>query len=59
MDKFQSNVWEEWDMSDKILSIQCRVCGKMVKRFFINRRRNSENALIIDVACNKCHGARK
>jgi len=27
MDKFQSNTWEEWNTSNKILSIQCKVCG--------------------------------
>jgi endogenous inhibitor of DNA gyrase (YacG/DUF329 family) len=55
MDKFQSDVWEEWNTSKKILSIQCQDCGKMVKHFFINRRRGFENRLIINVKCAECY----
>lgn len=59
MDKFQSNTWEEWNTSNKILSIQCKVCGKLVKHFFINRRWGLENNLIIDVECVKCHSVKR
>jgi hypothetical protein len=52
--KFELDVWNEFDLSNRILSIQCGKCGKMTKNAFIRRRKTPMGSLVIDVECSKC-----
>lgn len=54
-DKFILDTWEDLDLTGKVQQIQCGKCWKMVKSFFIRRRRTPMGSLVHDVECHKCH----
>lgn len=55
VDKFLLDVWEDVDITGKVMQIQCGKCWKMVKTFFIRRRRTPMGTLIHEVECKRCH----
>jgi hypothetical protein len=53
------DTWEDVDLTGKVQAIQCGKCWKMVKAFFIRRRRTPMGTLVHDVECKRCHGGAK
>lgn len=51
----EDGVWEDVDITGKVMQIQCGKCWKMVKTFFIRRRRTPMGTLIHEVECKRCH----
>lgn len=51
---------EEVDLTGKPMTVQCLKCWKMVREFFMRRRKSPMGSLIVDVECKRCHdGAKK
>lgn len=60
VDKFILDTWEEVDLTGKPMMVQCLKCWKMVREFFMRRRKSPMGSLIVDVECKRCHdGAKK
>ncbi len=55
VDNVALGVWEDVDLTGKVMQIQCRKCWKMVKAFFIRRRRTPMGSIIHDTECHRCH----
>lgn len=55
MDKFMLDVWEDVDLTGKVMQIQCGKCWKMVKSFFMRRRKTPMGSLAVEVECHRCH----
>lgn len=55
MDKFLLDTWEDVDITGKVMQIQCGKCWKMVRLFFMRRRKSPMGSLIVEVECKRCH----
>lgn len=55
MDKFIIDTWEDVDLTGKVMQIQCGKCWKMVKKFFMRRRKTPMGAIVHDAECHRCH----
>jgi hypothetical protein len=49
------DVWEDVDLTGKVMQIQCGKCWKMVKSFFMRRRKTPMGSLAVEVECHRCH----
>ena len=55
VDSLHLNVWEDVDLTGKVMQIQCGKCWKMVRRLFMRRRKTHMGSIVHDAECHRCH----
>lgn len=55
VDKFMLDTWEDVDLTGKVMQIQCGKCWKMVRKFFMRRRKTPMGSIVHDAECHRCH----